>query len=319
MGVSLGVARAAPPSARAVSPVISRRQGRSVKFSRLSACSSAQQSANAVISRWRTAFTPGAAGLRTQPRRSPPQARSTRSRMVLASWGADVQFEEASVVDVKKAGTNMWSLTLDVGPISEGYSKAGQFIQAKVGESKPGFFAIASPPSTDNNTQGLLQLLVKKAGETAEMLCALSSGDKVSVSNVMGKGFPVENIPADEISTILIFATGSGISPIKALIESGSLETDKRGNVTLYYGATDTEAMACAAEIKGWEKLGVKVVPVLSSEGKGYVQDVFLAEALAIEASGTAAVLCGQKEMAMAITEVLTGKGVPKEKILTNF
>jgi hypothetical protein len=53
------------------------------------------------------------------------------------------------------------------------------------------------------------------------------------------------------------------------------------------------------AEIKGWEKLGVKVVPVLSSEGKGYVQDVFLAEALAIEASGTAAVLCGQKEMAM--------------------
>lgn len=35
--------------------------------------------------------------------------------------------------------------------------------------------------------------------------------------------------------------------------------------------------------------------------------------------SGVAAVLCGQKEMAGAITELLTSKGVPKERILTNF
>ena len=35
--------------------------------------------------------------------------------------------------------------------------------------------------------------------------------------------------------------------------------------------------------------------------------------------SGVAAVLCGQKDMAGAITELLTGKGVPKERILTNF
>ena len=99
-------------------------------------------------------------------------------------------------------------------------------------------------------------------------------------------------------------------------------------------------------------------MPVLSVAGKGYVQDVFakvgagadvacwagwmLPDLLLAVAgsgralfmclpcacpqddgvsdwSGVAAVLCGQKDMATAISELLTGKGVPKERILTNF
>lgn len=36
-------------------------------------------------------------------------------------------------------------------------------------------------------------------------------------------------------------------------------------------------------------------------------------------AGGVAAVLCGQKDMAVTITELLTSKGVAKEHILSNF
>lgn len=46
----------------------------------------------------------------------------------------------------------------------------------------------------------------------------------MDVSPVMGKGFPVDRVPPEKVSTILLFATGSGISPVKALIESGALE-----------------------------------------------------------------------------------------------
>ena len=35
--------------------------------------------------------------------------------------------------------------------------------------------------------------------------------------------------------------------------------------------------------------------------------------------SGVGAVLCGHKEMAQAVTEFLTARGVPKERILLNF
>lgn len=44
------------------------------------------------------------------------------------------------------------------------------------------------------------------------------------VSTVMGKGFPIEKIPWEQVPQVLIFATGTGIAPIKALIESPSFQ-----------------------------------------------------------------------------------------------
>lgn len=67
---------------------------------------------------------------------------------------------------------------------------------------------------------------------------------QVLVSPVMGKGFPLEKVPVDLFDTMLIFATGSGISPIKALIEAGDLDATARENVVLFYGAHDPNSMA---------------------------------------------------------------------------
>lgn len=63
------------------------------------------------------------------------------------------------------------------------------------------------------------------------------AGAEVLVSAPMGKGFPVDAIPPVDFPTVLIFATGSGISPIRALIESGALQAGQRKDVRLYYGA----------------------------------------------------------------------------------
>jgi ferredoxin-NADP reductase len=60
----------------------------------------------------------------------------------------------------------------------------------------------------------------------------------------MGKGFPLEKVPPKDFDTMLIFATGSGISPIKALIDAGDLDATERANVTLFYGAHDPASMA---------------------------------------------------------------------------
>lgn len=43
-------------------------------------------------------------------------------------------------------------------------------------------------------------------------------------SPVQGKGFQVEKVPPDQFPTLVIFATGSGISPVRSLIESGELQ-----------------------------------------------------------------------------------------------
>ena len=67
-------------------------------------------------------------------------------------------------------------LVINVGKIADGYEKAGQFVQIKVGDSKPGFFAIASPPHSKSD--GLLEVLIKDGspGSAANLLCNASQG-----------------------------------------------------------------------------------------------------------------------------------------------
>ena len=46
----------------------------------------------------------------------------------------------------------------------------------------------------------------------------------MDVSPVIGSGFPVDRAPPEQYPTLVVFATGTGIAPIKALIESSSLD-----------------------------------------------------------------------------------------------
>jgi NAD(P)H-flavin reductase len=239
------------------------------------------------------------------------------SLVVRAGWNNDVSFGPAKVVDQKQIAQNMHRLLVDAGAeVTKGYTIPGQFVQIKVEESKPGFFAIASAP--DANNAGVIELLVKNAGETAEKLCSSTAGSDVEISSVMGKGFPVDKIPPSSFDRVFIFATGSGIAPIKAIIEAGVLKPSERTLVKLYYGARNKESMAFYESLGDWTKqYGVEIQPVFSEDG-AYVQDVFAKEGHAL-GKGVAAILCGQKEMAMAITDIFTEGGVEKEYLLTNF
>ena len=183
-----------------------------------------------------------------------------------------------SLVCVASHVLQLQRLTIDIGELGKGYSASGQYVQMKIGESKPGFFAIASPPGGN----GVVEVLVKNQGSTAELLCQTKpgnewqccsshgcmhaptnagqygdflklfptapqyrtirsdtwgsccwiphileghcAGDEVDVSPVMGKGFPIDKTPPDQFKSVIIFATGTGIGPIKALIESDQLQ-----------------------------------------------------------------------------------------------
>jgi arabinosyltransferase len=265
--------------------------------------------------------SPRSPALQGQPLRLHSGRRQRLGAMILhAQWGADVAFTDAKILETGKAADNLHRCLVDIGSLASEYTIPGQFIQAKIAANgKAGFFAIASAP--DSNNAGVVELLIKPNGEAAEAICAATEGATVKVSSVMGKGFPVERIPADSFKKVYLFATGSGISPIKALIESGKLNAGAREQVTLYYGTRTPAAMAFGDRLSQWEEeFGVKVVPVYSQEGQGYVQDVFLSQGgVSGGSEGVACILCGQKGMAEAVTEALTAAGVVKENILTNF
>ncbi|KAK0574800.1 hypothetical protein LWI29_029290 [Acer saccharum] len=235
----------------------------------------------------------------------------------------------APLSQISPAAESLFHISIDVSDapdLAASHTRPGQYIQLRIADlAKPTFLAIASPPAFAS-ASGAFEFLVKSvAGSTAEVLCGLNKGDVVEISQVMGGGFDVDRIqPPDAYPTVVIFATGSGISPIRSLIESG-FSANQRSDVRLYYGARNLKRMAYQDRFKEWESSGVKIVPVLSqpdsswSGETGYVQAAFARAKQIYRPLGTGVVLCGQKQMTEEVTSILVAEGVSTEMILKNF
>ncbi|GAX86557.1 hypothetical protein CEUSTIGMA_g13964.t1 [Chlamydomonas eustigma] len=126
--------------------------------------------------------------------------------------------------------------------VTSSFTKPGQYIQAKVEvDNKPGFFAVASAPNASTLPPDSLELLIKsQPGSSAEAIANLAAGGQLLVSTAQGKGFALDKIPVSDVDIVLMFATGSGVSPLKSVIESGLLGASERSLVQLFYGTRNS-------------------------------------------------------------------------------
>ena len=248
-----------------------------------------------------------------------PVAARTSRLNVRANWGAPVSFSENKILSNEKIeGTAMSKIRVEVGSSASSFTKPGAYIQAKTtGEGKAGFFAIASPPGAGS----VYELLIKASpGTTAEAITQLNSGATLLCSDAQGKGYPLEQANSSQL--VILVCAGSGIAPLRSVIESGALKGKK---IKLFYGSKARELTAYAELIPKWEAQGVNVTQVFSGEGKNYVQSVVAAELESgslldgVDPSKVSVLLCGHKDMCASVTEKMMEKGVAKESILLNF
>lgn len=222
-----------------------------------------------------------------------------------------------------------------VGSLADAYRYPGMYVQMRRDANcKPAFLAVSSAP----NIQGIFEFLIKDS-DSLSWIDTLRPGDDVQMTPVMGKGFPVSPtldllgyppIPEDEVPRDLILcATGAGIAPIRACIESrlNGLNLPQRRSVKLYYGARYAERMAYVDRFGMWEEDGVEVIPVMSrpDDGKdkwegrtGYIQHAIKEDGVKFPKE-TGVLLCGLKDMAVEVRSMMVEAGVPDGRILTNF
>jgi len=223
----------------------------------------------------------------------------------------------ATLVACSPAADGLTDLTLDLSgtPLRGAHQRPGQYVHLRLPGTTEGLFALASPPGTAR-----WDLLVKANSLLTDALVHLHLGARVEVSRPEGRGFPLEHARDKDV---LLFATGSGISPIRSVIESIRQERDVYGQVTLYFGARTPAAFAYARDFKTWEQSGIHVVPTVSQPGAsgwqgltGYVQAHLKEEPLA---PGTLAFVCGQQEMVQGVIRALLARGLPSSAICQNF
>jgi NAD(P)H-flavin reductase len=204
-------------------------------------------------------------------------------------------------------------------PLARAHVQPGQVVKIRTGAGE-GFFALASAP----DPAGVAELLVKRGGKVADAAIAgATPGGALELTEPFGNGFPVEAALGRDV---LLFAAGSGVAPIRAVIQHLVRARQRVNRLTLFYGQRHGAEFAYRGEHLAWERAGVRVVLCPSQaddawEGvRGRVQEVARTLAFGGSAPGeTCAFVSGMAAMVEDVRRTLAEAGVPKERVYSNF
>lgn len=212
------------------------------------------------------------------------------------------------------------ALTLQLPPaLAAAHQRPGQVLKVRTPAGE-GYLALASAPRPD----GRVDLLVKRGGKVADAaLAAALPGASLELTAPFGKGFPVEEAPGRDV---LLFAAGSGIAPIRSLVQHLVADREAFARVTLFYGQRHGADFAYRSEHLAWERRGVRVVLCPTAEDsawggvRGRVQEVASALSFGGGTTGDAvAFACGMTAMVEEVRATLSRSGIPPGRVHANF
>jgi NAD(P)H-flavin reductase len=203
--------------------------------------------------------------------------------------------------------------------LAAAHALPGQVVKVRAGPGE-GFFALASAPDPG----GRAELLVKRGGHVADAAIAgASPGADLQVTAPFGRGFPLEPALGHDV---LLFAAGSGIAPIRALLQALLRRRDEVDRIVLFYGQRRGGDFAYRAEHLSWERRGVRLVlcPSAAEDAWDGVRGRVGAVARTLDFGGArltqaATFVSGMSAMVADVKEALAVAGLPPGRVHLNF
>jgi sulfhydrogenase subunit gamma (sulfur reductase) len=204
--------------------------------------------------------------------------------------------------------------------LGRAHERPGQVVKVRTAAGE-GFFALATAP----HQGGVAELLVKRrAGPIADaVIAAAVPGAALDLTRPFGNGFPIEEAEGRDL---LLFAAGSGIAPIRAVVQHVEAHRNRFGRVTLFYGQRSGAEFAYRAEYIEWERHGIRVVLCPSGAVdawpgvRGRVQEVARSLAFGGSPPGeSVAFVSGMTAMVDDVRRTLAAAGVPAGRVHANL
>lgn len=223
----------------------------------------------------------------------------------------------AIVREVRLLGADVANLRLELPDVDELAYQPGQYMNVHLGDGTHRSFSMASLPAA-----GLVDFHVRRiAGGrfTEAQVDRLSPGDALDVELPLG----TFRFHAEDYRPILMVATGTGLAPIKSMLES-LMDAPDCPPVWLYWGMRDEAGLYLHDEIRNWAArlYAFQYVPVLSRastewDGRcGHVQQAVVADLP--DLSEHSIYLCGAPGMIHDAKQLFLAHGADLDHIYTD-
>ena len=192
----------------------------------------------------------------------------------------------------------------------------GQFMQIslpKVGEA---------PISISGFGDGYADFTIRKVGKVTDGLFSLHEGDTIFLRGCYGNGWPVGQF---EGKNIVIVAGGTGVSPVKSLVNMLYADPDYAREVYLVLGFKNSKSILFREELAAWKQAEhFHVVYTLDNEdydgwNRGLVTEFLKDIPFASFDGNFECVVVGPPVMMRFAGQGLLSNGVPEEKIWMSF
>ena len=229
--------------------------------------------------------------------------------------GLEIRTMPARIVSIDRLAPDIVKVVLKTPPASPLRFLAGQYVDV-IAEGVRRSYSLANAPRAD----GLLELLVKcyPGGVLSEFWFERAkSNDLLRIEGPFGTFFLRDGDPAD----IVFLATGTGIAPVKALLEELAADPERaaRHRLRVFWGNREAENFC-------WDPAGVgldvEFHHLLSGPDtgwggrRGYVQDAAISDA--IDPGNTVIYACGFSAMIDSARTAMLALGLPARRFLSD-
>lgn len=216
----------------------------------------------------------------------------------------------STIVSVKKHTDIEYTFTMSF----EGDVKPGQFFEVsipKYGEA---------PISVSGIGEGTVDLTIRRVGKVTNEIFERYEGDRLFMRGPYGNGFLTEDYQDSEL---VVVAGGTGVSPVRGVIEYFSRNQDRQPSMTLIAGFKSPEDILFKDDFPKWEKT-MKLVLTVDSAPVGYKKPVglvtrYIPDLELQDASRARAIVVGPSAMMRFSVQALLKRGLREENIWVSY
>ncbi|MCH4562022.1 2Fe-2S iron-sulfur cluster-binding protein [Halomonas sp. EGI 63088] len=241
----------------------------------------------------------------------------TISATLLPAGHIPADFHVATIERLEKLSHDVTHLVLRIPTASEVDFHPGQYLNVMLDDGSPRSFSMASPPNGE-----LFDFHIRRVPGgyfTGRLETHYKPGDALDVELPLGTFRHDADSPRD----LLMVAGGTGLAPIKSIIES-LLDSPDTPNIALYWGVRRAEDLYLDDLLHQWTRTlpNFRYVPVLS-EGddqwggrRGFVHEAVCQDHQDLSAFD--AYLCGPPPMIAAAKSGFSQRGLSVERIFSD-